>query len=143
MTNPTTPSTVSVDPDDLRMVLLRINQDLLRHLAWKTLIAGNYTNTEIVLVCIEVDSMWRPLVEQLMPDHEDVWQQLRDSGHTPNAVGAIDWSICSTLARKFPDLAEIILEVPTTGIVKGIILTEQGCLVADILPQADLEKLNS
>ena len=104
----------------------------LQHKAWRAANILNKTNTEVVIVCIQVDSCWRELVESLMPGNEPAWQEQRILGKDPVAFGTVTIDTCKDIADIFPNISDILLSNPEEGIYKGIVLNEGGCTVIDI-----------
>ena len=89
------------------------------------------------MVCIDVDSCWRDLVEHLMPGQEPTWQEQRDKGMRPIALGSVMWSLTDWLAEEFPDIKEVITETPSKGMMKCAVLNEGGCTIIEIEPKID------
>jgi len=104
----------------------------LQHFAFRAKFVHKQENDEIVVVCIKVDSEWRPIVDVLMPDYN--WQEIRDRLQEPVARGTAFFPICEMIAKKFPNLANVLLEKPTDGYYKCIALDEGGCTVYEIEP---------
>lgn len=105
----------------------------LQHLAWRALYVHGLTNIEFVVVCIQVDSIWRDLVDATMPNHD--WQAIRDIGEEPMARGTVNWAICSVVAERLPDITDVLLETPSDGKVKAIVLTNGGGTVYELEPK--------
>lgn len=110
----------------------------LQHFAWRALNILGKKNNEVVVICIEVDSRWRDLVEQLMPGYD--WDAERVSGRQPIALGSTTWAICKFLAEEFPDLAKVALEVPPEGKAKAVVLDDGGCTIYELEPKPDSEQ---
>lgn len=112
------------------------NMERLQHIAWRTMTVRKKNNEQFVLTCIKVDSPWRVLVDELMPNTpESHWQAVRDQGMAPVAVGAASVGICVIAAKRFPDIAAVINEIPAEGVAKCIALDESGCTVYNITPE--------
>lgn len=105
----------------------------LQHLAFRAFNVLSKRNDEIVAVCIEVDSCWRPLVDTLMPNAD--WDTIRASGAEPVARGTAGWGVCQIVADAFPDLAVTALEKPDKGVMKAIVLNNGGCTIYDLNPK--------
>jgi hypothetical protein len=82
-------------------------------------------NTEVVLVCIEVDCEWRNLAMQLNPDA--VWETIHNHGLEPVAVGKIGAAVSEQIAEKFPEIQDAILAVALSGHYKCLAIDEHGC----------------
>lgn len=109
--------------------------DRLQHLAWRAMNVRGMRNDEFVIVCIQVDSPWRDVVDMLMPNTpESHWQEFREKGMDPVANGSTSVGVCDLVAERLPDIAQVIMEVPDQGVVKCIALDEGGCTVYDIKP---------
>lgn len=65
-----------------------------------------------------------------MPEAD--WQSIRDAGQIPVARGLVSFGICHALVEEFPDLKDVLLEIPAPGIVKCIALDDGGCTVYDL-----------
>ena len=128
-------------PGDIRLVLLQANNTKLKHLAWQVLIEQGRKNSDVVLVCIQVDSIWKYVVDELMPGNEERWQEVRDNGNMPNVVGTMLWDFCHQIADDYPDLSKGLLKEPEDGVVKGLVLTSHGCLVIDVEPKVNSQML--
>lgn len=105
----------------------------LQRLAWRALHVLGKKNDEIVIVCIQVDSCWRDLANHLMPGYD--WDTIRATGADPVAQGTVTWAVCKFVAEQFPNIADVILEVPPEGKVKVIVLSEGGCTVYELEPK--------
>lgn len=107
----------------------------LQNFAYRAKNVHGLSNDEVVVVCIKVDSDWRPIVDALMP-RED-WQRFRDAGMEPVARGTASFPICEVVAERLPDIADVVLEKPSDGLYKLLALDEGGCTVYEIQPIAD------
>ncbi len=121
------------DAAEFRNIVFANSLPRLQHLAWRAINVLGKQNSEIVIICIEVDSRWRDLANQLMPNKD--WDAIRATGAAPFARGSVLWGICEMIAEEFPDLAEIAREIPREGIVKAVILTDGGCTIYDLEPK--------
>jgi hypothetical protein len=120
----------------------------LQHKAWWVANIRNKTNTDVVIFCIfciQADSRWISVLEQLMPKNNPIWQSIRKvdqySATTHVIFGAVDYEFCDYLAEEFPDTADNVLVKPGDGVYKGIVLNDWGCTVIDVLPQQDHSQL--
>ena len=104
----------------------------LQHLAYRAENVHGMKSDEFVVVCIKVDSFWRDIVDLLMPDAD--WQQFRGLGQEPVVRGTVSFSFCKLIARRLPDIADLLLEKPTTGMARCIALDEGGGTVYEIEP---------
>ena len=109
----------------------------LQHFAWKAVHIHNNRNDEVVVICIHVDSRWRWLADELMPGNEAGWQAQRSAGKQPIALGLVLFDIVVGLAGVFPDIRDVLLETPESGVYKGIVLDDGGCTVIDVAPKED------
>jgi hypothetical protein len=107
----------------------------LQHIAWRALNVLGKRNSEFVVICIQVDSPWRDLVDLLMPGYD--WQSIRDKREEPIARGSAGWSICEIVAERLPDIAAVVLEVPPEGKVKVIVLSTGGGTIYELEPKRD------
>lgn len=105
----------------------------LQHFAFRASNVFGRKNDEVVIVCIEVDTDWRWLVDMLMPEHD--WNKIRDSGLGPIARGSAGWGVCDIVADAFPSMKEVALSKPDTGVFKAIVLNYGGCTIYDIAPK--------
>jgi len=105
----------------------------LQHLAWRALTVLGKKNDEVVIICVQVDSTWRDLVDDLMPGHD--WDAIRATGAEPIAQGIVLWSLCEFIAQEFPDIAKAVLEVPPPGKMKVIVLNDGGCTIYELEPR--------
>ena len=108
----------------------------LSHIAYRSLHIKGLKPNEFVMTCIEVDSRWRWLVDQLMPDAD--WQEWRDRGAEPVALGSSTWRVCELLIEILPELKNQLLETPGEGRVKLVALDEGGATVYEIEPLPEL-----
>lgn len=109
----------------------------LQHWAYRAANVRGLSGGDVVVVCIEVDSRWRDLVDHLMPGKEPLWQEQRDLGVKPVALGTVMWRITEWLVEQFPDITDVIMEVPPEGKYKGVILNHGGCTIIEIEPKLD------
>jgi len=112
----------------------------LQHAAWRALNVLGKRNVEVVVICIEVDSRWRDIVDQLMPGYD--WQSIRDAGEKPVARGSAMWPICEVVAERLPDIADVCLEIPAEGMVKAIVLSDGGGTVYELEPKDENSSSN-
>lgn len=115
-----------------RHAMVTDNIDRLQHFAYRAKSVHGLTNEDVIVVCIKVDSKWRSLVDELMPNQD--WQRFRDMGMEPVARGTVLFPVCEDLAKQLPDLADTLLEKPEDGRYKCIALDEGGCTVYEIDP---------
>jgi hypothetical protein len=95
---------------DQAQLLFDVNRPRLEELAARALAKGHTCRT-CVIVCIEVDSNWRELVDTLMPGHD--WQPLRDAGDVPTARGSVGRAgLVELLSLLVPDIAQALKEPP-------------------------------
>lgn len=106
----------------------------LQNLAYRALYVYGKKNSEIAVICIEVDSKWRGWVDQLMPGYD--WESVRATGALPIAQGTVTWPACEFVAEQFPDIAHIAREVPPEGKMKAIVLCDNGCTIYELEPMA-------
>ena len=104
----------------------------LQHLAYRAKSIHGQKNDEVVVVCIKMDSGWRPIVDALMPGYN--WQEIRNLGQEPIARGTAYFSVCQAIAKRLPGIANVLLEKPNDGYYKCIALDEGGCTVHEIQP---------
>lgn len=104
----------------------------LRHYAYSAMRAHRLSNSEFVVLCIKVDSRWYDIANKLMPDAD--WQQIRDAGSAPIAMGWKPVSFCGLLAERLPDLDWLLAGKTRDGYAKCIALDESGCTVYEIKP---------
>jgi len=105
----------------------------LQHLTWRAVNVHGKSNTEIVAVCIQVDSKWRALVDHLMPGQD--WQAVRDSGIDPIAHGTAGWDVCTIVAAMCPSIANEATEKPSEGYFKVFVLADGGATIFEIEPK--------
>jgi hypothetical protein len=117
---------------EYRQKLFQDSHSQLQRFAWRATDTYRLTNAEFAVVCIQVDSRWRSLADLLMP-HAD-WNAIRALGAEPIARGTVKSALLPVLAKEFPDLAEVIMEVPPAGKAKAIVLSDGGCTVYEIEP---------
>lgn len=108
----------------------------LEHCAWFVLNEESEENTDVVLYCIKVDSVWRWIVDKINPDMEAGFQAQRDQGFDPIALGSVSWNFCDTIVEHIPEMADEILEPPEPGTLKAILLSDDGCTVFNVEPKA-------
>jgi hypothetical protein len=109
----------------------------IQHLAWRALYVRRKRADEFVVTCIQVDDpTWRPIVDALMPNYD--WEAIRATGAEPIASGTAEWSLCEVVAECLPIIADVLLEKPSEGMVKVIVLAFGHCTVYEIEPKQDL-----
>ena len=105
----------------------------MRELAHRALYVHNLDPASFVVICIAVDSRWRPLVECVMPDSDDEWQKARENGNQPVALGIVR-GLNRLIACQLPKLRGPLEEAPAFGKVKAAILDDNGGTVYEIEP---------
>jgi hypothetical protein len=135
MTNTTIPPEAqsAQEPESRRHEIAIQFMPLLRILI-RSAEALSWPNSSAVLFCIEIDRHWRRLAEMLMPGNEEVWETERASGRKPITIDLVHSDVCTILTKEFPDIANVILEVPHPGVWKGFILNNGGITVINIPP---------
>lgn len=113
----------------------------LMHCAWFVLNEEKRKNTEAVLYCIKVDSDWRWMVDMISPGTEEQFQEQRNRGFDPIAVGSVSWNFCRTVAEHFDEKREDVMAPPEDGTMKVILLSDEGCEVFNLEPKASLSRL--
>lgn len=107
--------------------------DRLQHLAYRAMHVRGQRNDEFVIVCIEVDSRWRGLVDRLMPDAD--WQRYRDMDQAPVAQGAVSLDVCAIIAEQCPEVIpalETLWQPLPPEKANCVALDEGGCTVYEI-----------
>lgn len=120
-----------------RHAMVACNIERLQHFAYRAKCVLGKSNEDVVVVCIQVDSDWRPLVDALMPNTN--WQKFRDLGQEPIARGTALFSICEVVAKRMPEIADVLMEKPGDGLYKCIALDDGGCTVYEIEPVEQTE----
>ena len=120
---------------EFRNTLYMDSMSRLQHAAWRALNVLGMCNDEVVVVCIQVDSHWRYIVDLLMPGHD--WQSIRDMGEEPVARGSAMWGMCKVVAERLPDIATAALELPPPGKVKAIVLSDGGGTIYELEPKRE------
>jgi len=120
---------------DRRNNLLSSNMTRLQHIAYRGLAVRNWKNDEFIIVMIEVDSQWRALADRLVPNEN--WQNYRDQGLEPFAQGSASWATCNVIAKLLPNIADVVMEKPSDGMIKAIVLTDDGGTVFEIEPKPE------
>lgn len=134
MSAQTTPIGMDLSPAAARRhEMVSQSMDRLQHLAYRSLHIRGQMNDEFVIVCIEVDSRWRGLVDKLMPNAN--WQPYRDAGQEPVAQGAVTVEVCALIAEECPEvipaLKTLSRELPPQK-ANCVALDEGGCTVYEI-----------
>ena len=122
---------LSADAEKRHNLFLQ-HMDHIQHLVWKATHVQSMTNRDFVALCIKVDTVWREIADSLAPNEN--WQEYRERGEEPVACGICVFTITEHLAKRFPKIAQILLETPIEGFVKTIVLDDTGCTVYDIQP---------
>ena len=129
------PEHAQLSPEaEYRNTIYADSYERLQHFVHRAFNIFEMSNNEVVAVCIQVDSRWKYIVDQLMPSHD--WQEYRDRGEEPIARGTATWSLCEVVAEQFPDITDVLLEKPTEGMAKVIVLSDGGCTVYEIEAKA-------
>jgi hypothetical protein len=106
--------------------------------AWRQATVYGKQNYEFVMVCIQVYSQWRDIVDILFPNTE--WPREHDEYIGPLALASvIGWSICGTIANRYPSVATEALNLPPQGYVKAFVLSKEGATVHHIKPDFDCD----
>jgi len=119
-----------------RHEIMEVNAERLTQIAHRAIHVRGLKTNDFIVVCIMVDSRWRPLVDQLMPNHD--WQQYRDQGMKPIARGSVVLnSIAPRLINELPGLRDSLCEVYPDGKAKAIVLDDTGGTVYQIEPKPE------
>lgn len=104
----------------------------LKELAYRALNMGLEPD-DFLIVCIDVDDPgWRPLVDHLKINAD--WQQIRDRGERPLALGSVVGPLRDNLADSLPALAEGLFSALPEGNVRAVILAAGGGSLWHIRP---------
>ncbi len=113
-------------------------QDRLMHLAHRALDVHGMDPMAFVVVCIAVDSRWRPVVDELMPNNEPRWQTERERGATPVAMGIVmRTGFQDKVLAASPDLLPALSTSPTRGLAHLVVLDDTGGTVYDVPARVD------
>lgn len=110
-----------------------LNKERLEHLAFKAIKKG-FTPDEFITVAIDVDDpRWKEVVETVMPGHD--WQVIRDRGEKPVAGGTVlGDGVINFLCQACPDIAQALTNELPQGVVRGVVMSEDGASVYHIKP---------
>ena len=119
--------------------LFEANHARLSELALRALSRGHAAR-DFLVVCIEVDSTWRTIVDDLMPRHD--WQAVRDRGEKPIARGTVmREGLADLLSARVPDIAGALRSTPAPGTAHAVVLGSRdghGCAsVYTLQPQPE------
>ncbi len=104
--------------------MLHSSAGRLQGLAQRALTETLLTRDELIFYCIEVDSLWRNVVDALQPGMH--WQKVRDRGFAPLAIGGATWEQLKPLTDELPDLFRIQHLPLSEGHVRVIIVNTEG-----------------
>lgn len=117
-----------MDPQDL----FEANRQRLCELAGRAAARG-LDGTQIAIVCIQVDSDWRDLVDHFMPGVD--WQKVRARGEEPIARGSVMRDgLVEMLGIAAPDLRKSLAAGPPRGEVHVIVLTTGKATLYSVVP---------
>jgi hypothetical protein len=119
----------------VRHEFMLVNAARLAEMAHRALYVRGLSRDAFVVVCIEVDSRWRDFVDYLMPNQD--WQQYRDQGMKPVARGIVSSSLCEILSEELPSIKNVLMEIPSAGKVKVVVLDTGGATVYEIAPKLE------
>lgn len=112
------------------------SEDNLRWVARRARREG-YSEKDVLLFCIAVDSAWRPLVDLLMPGQD--WQTTRDRGEPPVAVGYVRRAAwVAHLVRHVPDLGPKFNRRLPKGIYHALVCAAEEANVAFVRPPPEV-----
>lgn len=120
--------------DEERNKIFLSSMNRLQHFAYRAMNVHELNNTQFIVVCIDVDSQWRWLVDKVIPDTD--WQPFRDLGKTPIARGVVLFTddFREILISELPDLETCLSESPAEGTANCIVLDDSGGTVYEIKP---------
>jgi len=111
----------------------------LSELAYRAMSVRHMEPGTFMVVCIEVDSELRWLVDMIMPDNEGMWQRLRDDGAAPFARGSVHWDFMKDVLEGIaPDAAQKLfsLDFPK-NLVPAILMANGRTDVYLVEPQME------
>ena len=110
----------------------------LENFAFRAVTKYQMQNDQFVVVCIVVDSQWRPLVDMLGPDiPEAYWQSFRDQGQKPVARAIASNAVCDYVVNILPGLRVSLEEKYPEGTARLIALDDNGGTVYQIKVRED------
>lgn len=90
--------------------------------------AKGHAAKDILIVCIDVDTSWRDVVDELMPGYD--WQAYRDRGELPIARGSVMRAgFGDYLCAAVPDIAHLIRSAPPPGMWHAVVMTAGNATV--------------
>ncbi|KKS30632.1 MAG: hypothetical protein UV60_C0006G0039 [Parcubacteria group bacterium GW2011_GWA2_43_11] len=127
------PNTVLSKEAEYRKKMYTESYSRLQHFAWRALNVHKKSNTELVVVCIQVKSKWKPLVDFLMPGYD--WEANHATNVELTAKGIAGWGICNIVAGMSPNIADAATKEPTEGHFKVFVLADGGVTIYEIEPK--------
>lgn len=111
----------------------------LAHMAFTTLVVDKLSPKQFVLICAEVDSKWRVVVDPFLPDTN--WDSERGPGKIPIArilarLGQMNWFL-DVMNEHYPSMRALINGSPPKGHVRCFLLRDMGFMIYDIRPKRD------
>ncbi len=108
-------------------------------MAYTSIVADRLTPKQFVLICAEVDSKWRVVVDLFLPGIN--WDPERGPGKMPIAriiarLGQMNWFL-GVMNENYPSMAAHINGSPPKGHVRCFLLRDMGFMIYDIRPKRD------
>ena len=99
-------------------------------------LARGHRAADILIVCIVVDSSWRPLVDALLPGHD--WQAARDRGEIPVCQGSVPrQGTVDRLCEVVPEIAPALRQSPPPGQLHVVVCVEGGASLFVVTPRSE------
>jgi hypothetical protein len=124
------------DPGEARASrLFALRETRLRELAQRALNRG-LRPRDVIIVCLEVDSSWRELVDELMLGYD--WQLMRDRGESPIAQGSVIRSPLNRfLSELVPGIAAALRQPLPSGHFHAVVCVDDYASVFLITPKEE------
>lgn len=130
--------TPSISPEEMndaaqqRDRMFQLFDSKLAAMAHQMIRVNGLHRSQFVMACIKVDSQWRYIVDELMPNHD--WDEYRMTGQEPVALATATYRLCEILSARIPSLRRHLMEVPEEHMVKVLVLDESGVTIYEIFP---------
>ena len=126
-------ATQSLSEEDYHELVVYEATRILQTLAWEEVHRNNRKPAEFILFCIEGDSSWSSLLEQV--NQRSDWQKVQSQKINPIFYGVATEAFFEEFKNLLPNKAEEILNTAiTSGFVKALVCTKSAVEIMQVKP---------
>ena len=126
-------STDELDPEDFHALVVYEATRILQTLAWEEIHRNNRQSEEFIVFCLEGDSSWGRLIEDV--EERSDWKKVQSQKSSPVFYGIVTEVFFENFEKMVPETTEVILNTPLSpGFVKALVCTRTRIEILEVKP---------